>query len=77
MYCPDALVPIDAGDVPHDWLFGEGRVSAVCIHGGAGTMAIALKNGLPTIVGTYGKRRGHGLNRLNASSSLSGSTVLW
>jgi sterol 3beta-glucosyltransferase len=40
-----------SGDVPHDWLFAEGRVSAVCIHGGAGTMAIALKNGLPTIVG--------------------------
>ena len=39
-----------AGNVPHDWLFAEGRVSAVCHHGGAGTTAIGLKNGVPTIV---------------------------
>ncbi|GHJ85209.1 hypothetical protein NliqN6_1611 [Naganishia liquefaciens] len=38
------------GDIPHDWLFAENRVSAVCIHGGAGTTAIALKNDLPVIV---------------------------
>jgi len=38
------------GDCPHDWLFSDGRVSAVCIHGGAGTTAIALRNGLPVIV---------------------------
>jgi len=38
------------GNVPHDWLFAEGRVSAVCHHGGAGTTAIGLKNGIPTIV---------------------------
>jgi len=38
------------GNVPHDWLFAEGRVAAVCHHGGAGTTAIGLKNGLPTIV---------------------------
>jgi sterol 3beta-glucosyltransferase len=40
-----------SGDIPHDWLFAEKRVSAVCIHGGAGTTAIALKNDLPVLVG--------------------------
>lgn len=39
-----------AGNIPHDWLFAEGRVKAVCHHGGAGTTAIGLRNGLPTIV---------------------------
>ena len=38
------------GNIPHDWLFADGRVSAVCHHGGAGTTAIGLSNGLPTIV---------------------------
>jgi sterol 3beta-glucosyltransferase len=38
------------GNIPHDWLFAEGRVKAVCHHGGAGTTAIGLRNGLPTIV---------------------------
>ncbi|WVN90029.1 uncharacterized protein L203_105261 [Cryptococcus depauperatus CBS 7841] len=37
-------------NVPHDWLFSQGRVAAVCHHGGAGTTAIGVKNGLPTIV---------------------------
>nr|XP_019013474.1 uncharacterized protein I206_01541 [Kwoniella pini CBS 10737]OCF52255.1 hypothetical protein I206_01541 [Kwoniella pini CBS 10737] len=36
------------GNVPHDWLFKH--VSAVCHHGGAGTTAIGLANGRPTIV---------------------------
>ncbi|KAL7410756.1 hypothetical protein BDY24DRAFT_398395 [Mrakia frigida] len=36
------------GNVPHDWLFT--KVSAVCHHGGAGTTAIGLLNGRPTIV---------------------------
>lgn len=36
------------GNVPHDWLFE--RVSAVCHHGGAGTTAIGLKCGKPTII---------------------------
>ncbi|KAG8738658.1 hypothetical protein FRC10_006626 [Ceratobasidium sp. 414] len=36
------------GNVPHDWLFE--RVSAVCHHGGAGTMAIGLRCGKPTII---------------------------
>ena len=35
-------------DVPHDWLFP--RCAAVCHHGGAGTTAAGLRNGLPTIV---------------------------
>ncbi|WVQ94954.1 hypothetical protein IAU59_002044 [Kwoniella sp. CBS 9459] len=38
------------GNIPHDWLFAEGRVSAVCHHGGAGTTAVGLRNGLPTII---------------------------
>jgi sterol 3beta-glucosyltransferase len=36
------------GNVPHDWLFE--RVSAVVHHGGAGTTAIGLKKGCPTVV---------------------------
>ena len=35
-------------NVPHDWLFP--KVKACVIHGGAGTTAIALKVGLPTMV---------------------------
>jgi len=35
-------------NIPHDWLFT--RVSAVCHHGGAGTTAIGLRLGKPTIV---------------------------
>ena len=36
------------GNVPHDWLFE--KVSAVVHHGGAGTTAIGLKKGCPTVV---------------------------
>ncbi|EIW85621.1 glycosyltransferase family 1 protein [Coniophora puteana RWD-64-598 SS2] len=36
------------GNVPHDWLFS--RVSAVVHHGGAGTTAIGLRMGRPTVV---------------------------
>ncbi|KAI5118322.1 hypothetical protein M0805_006605 [Coniferiporia weirii] len=36
------------GNVPHDWLFD--KVCAVCHHGGAGTTAIGLQMGKPTIV---------------------------
>ncbi|KAJ6444747.1 UDP-glucose,sterol transferase [Purpureocillium lavendulum] len=36
------------GNVPHDWLFPQ--VRACVIHGGAGTTAIALKCGLPTMI---------------------------
>ncbi|KIK62425.1 glycosyltransferase family 1 protein [Collybiopsis luxurians FD-317 M1] len=38
------------GNIPHDWLFSDGRVSAVIHHGGAGTTAIGLAKGLPTVV---------------------------
>jgi hypothetical protein len=38
------------GDIPHDWLFADGRVCAVCHHGGAGTTAAGLRAGLPTII---------------------------
>ncbi|CAD0082687.1 unnamed protein product [Aureobasidium vineae] len=35
------------GDCPHEWLFP--RMAAVVHHGGAGTTACGLKNGLPTL----------------------------
>ena len=35
-------------DVPHDWLFC--RVSAVVHHGGAGTTAVAMAAGKPSVV---------------------------
>lgn len=38
------------GNIPHDWLFDEERVSAVIHHGGAGTTAIGLAKGRPTVV---------------------------
>ncbi|KAF9009573.1 hypothetical protein BDQ17DRAFT_1071182 [Cyathus striatus] len=38
------------GNVPHDWLFDNERVSAVVHHGGAGTTAIGLAKGRPTVV---------------------------
>ncbi|KAH0383213.1 UDP-Glycosyltransferase/glycogen phosphorylase, partial [Aureobasidium melanogenum] len=38
----------ELGDCPHEWLFQH--VSAVVHHGGAGTAACGLKNGLPTLV---------------------------
>ncbi|KUI63156.1 Sterol 3-beta-glucosyltransferase UGT80A2 [Cytospora mali] len=43
---PDNIFMLD--NVPHDWLFP--RVKACVIHGGAGTTAIALKCGRPTMV---------------------------
>lgn len=36
------------GNVPHDWLFEH--VSAVVHHGGAGTTAIGLRCGKPTVI---------------------------
>lgn len=35
-------------ECPHEWLFGQ--VSAVVHHGGAGTTACGLKNGVPTVI---------------------------
>ncbi|KAK3357606.1 CHIP6 protein [Lasiosphaeria hispida] len=43
---PENIFLLD--NVPHDWLFP--KVRAVVIHGGAGTTAIALKCGLPTMI---------------------------
>ncbi|KAF7545034.1 hypothetical protein G7Z17_g9492 [Cylindrodendrum hubeiense] len=43
---PDNIFMLD--NIPHDWLFP--RVRACVIHGGAGTTAIALKCGLPTMI---------------------------
>jgi sterol 3beta-glucosyltransferase len=44
------------GDVPHQWLFA--RVAAVVCHGGAGTVAAALRAGAPLIVvPAYGDQR--------------------
>ncbi|KAK7908727.1 hypothetical protein PG985_016030 [Apiospora marii] len=43
---PDYIFMLE--NTPHDWLFP--KVQACVIHGGAGTTAIALKCGLPTMV---------------------------
>lgn len=43
---PDNIYMLD--NTPHDWLFP--RVKACVIHGGAGTTAIALKCGKPTMI---------------------------
>ncbi|KAI8962389.1 glycosyltransferase family 1 protein [Daldinia sp. FL1419] len=43
---PDNIFMLD--NTPHDWLFP--RVRACIIHGGAGTTAIALKCGKPTMI---------------------------
>lgn len=47
---PNGVLILDkeTGNVPHDWLFNQ--VSAVCHHGGAGTVSAGLKAGKPTIV---------------------------
>lgn len=47
---PEALSLLSTGPIPHEWLFAENRVAAVVHHGGAGTTAIGLRNGLPTVV---------------------------
>ncbi|KAJ0166470.1 Sterol 3-beta-glucosyltransferase UGT80B1 [Colletotrichum tanaceti] len=46
MDVPDDIFMLE--NTPHDWLFP--RVKACVIHGGAGTTAIALKCGLPTMI---------------------------
>ncbi|KAJ9109077.1 hypothetical protein QFC21_000405 [Naganishia friedmannii] len=38
------------GPIPHEWLFASNRVAAVVHHGGAGTTAIGLRNGCPTVI---------------------------
>ena len=37
-------------DLPHEWLFSNGRVAGVMHHGGAGTTACGLRHGRPTAV---------------------------
>jgi len=44
---PDNVVRVP-GEVPYDWLFS--RVAAAVHHGGAGTVAAALRAGLPSVV---------------------------
>ncbi|EMD60710.1 glycosyltransferase family 1 protein [Bipolaris sorokiniana ND90Pr] len=44
--CPDNVFMLE--NTPHDWLFP--RCSAVVHHGGAGTTAIGLKCGIPTMI---------------------------
>lgn len=46
MQIPDNILLLD--NVPHDWLFP--RVQAVVHHGGAGTTAMGLKCGKPTMI---------------------------
>lgn len=36
------------GDCPHEWLFAH--VAAVVHHGGAGTTACGLRNGVPAVI---------------------------
>jgi len=43
---PDSIIMIDS--IPHSWLFP--RVSAVIHHGGASTVAVGLRAGVPSIV---------------------------
>lgn len=35
---------------PHDWLFADRRIDAAMHHGGAGTTAASLTNGLVTLI---------------------------
>ncbi len=44
---PDGVMRI-AGEVPYDWLFG--RAAVAVHHGGAGTVAAALRAGVPSVV---------------------------
>jgi sterol 3beta-glucosyltransferase len=45
---PSHVFMID--NIPHDWLFSDERVAAVVHHGGAGTTAIGLAKGRPTVI---------------------------
>lgn len=38
---PDEVF-IQEGSVPHDWLFADGRVAAVCHHGGEFTIHVQV-----------------------------------
>ena len=45
---PELIHVVDS--IPHDWLFAENRISAAMHHGGAGTTAASLTNGLVTLI---------------------------
>ena len=45
-HLPDTIFKVN--NVPHDWLFP--KVSAVVHHGGAGTTAVGLRAGCPTLI---------------------------
>jgi len=84
MDIPDSICMLD--NTPHDWLFP--RVDAVIHHGGAGTTAIGLKCGKPTMIVPFfgdqpfwsamiaragaGAKRSLGLKKLNAEKFAEG-----
>ena len=84
MDIPDSIYMLD--NIPHDWLFP--RVDAVIHHGGAGTTAIGLKCGKPTMIVPFfgdqpfwgamivragaGARRSLGLKKLTADKFAEG-----
>ncbi|KAF9036866.1 hypothetical protein BJ165DRAFT_614010 [Panaeolus papilionaceus] len=57
------------GNVPHDWLFANDRVSAVVHHGGAGTTAIGLAMGRPTVVVPFFGDQGFWGNMIHKSGA--------
>ncbi|KIM49654.1 glycosyltransferase family 1 protein [Hebeloma cylindrosporum] len=57
------------GNVPHDWLFDKDRVSAVVHHGGAGTTAIGLAKGRPTVVVPFFGDQGFWGNMIHKSGA--------
>ena len=71
---PDDIYVVDA--CPHDWLFKQ--VGAVCHHGGAGTTAVGLYNGCPTlIVSFFGDQPfwGSRMEELGVGATLPASSV--
>jgi len=59
---PDSICYIDS--IPHDWLFP--RVVAVVHHGGAGTTAVALRAGIPSVVIPFTTDQPFWANRVKA-----------
>ncbi|PPR06226.1 hypothetical protein CVT24_000617 [Panaeolus cyanescens] len=57
------------GNVPHDWLFANERVCAVVHHGGAGTTAIGLAKGRPTVVVPFFGDQGFWGNMIHKSGA--------
>jgi len=64
------------GNIPHDWLFDNERVAAVVHHGGAGTTAIGLAKGRPTVVVPFFGDQGFwGQSSLPFEHDISGLTL--